>query len=306
MNPGVRPLRRRSLVLMLACCAPLAALGTEAPRTFEDGTSWVLTSDAARSVVESGALVLDVREKSLFRRSDLPNAVAVQWTDLSEPRLPHKGKLLADDARLQARLRDLGLTLSRPVVVVGEPLRGWGEDGRIAWTLRTLGHPGAFIVDGGAAALLQRGSLRVVPATVPGDFVVSRTSRWDIGKDELKARLGKPGVVVLDSREPREFAGDTPYGESRGGHLPGARHLHFKELMDQTGRLLPRPQIEQRLARAGVGRDSEVVSYCSGGIRSAWLTAVLADMGYRARNYAGSMWEWSAGPAVEYPLSKTD
>ena len=31
---------------------------------------------------------------------------------------------------------------------------------------------------------------------------------------------------------------------------------------------------------------------------------LLNDLGYKARNYAGSMWEWSAQAAEEYPLQK--
>lgn len=289
------------LLTLLAACAPWAAA---AKGIVDEPAAWVVTADAARSLVEGGALVVDARERSWFGRSDLPGSVPVAWTELSQPRLPDKGRLLADDAALQARLRALGVSRDRPVVVVGEPPRGWGEDARIAWTLRTLGHPGAVIVDGGAAALLQHGPLRIAPARPPGDFVVTRSSRWDIGKDELKARLGKPGLVVFDVREPREYAGDTPYGEARGGHLAGAKPLHFRELMDANGRLLPRAQIEQRLAQAGATTDSEIVSYCTGGIRSAWFTAVLTDLGYRARNYSGSIWEWAAAPAADHPLRR--
>jgi thiosulfate/3-mercaptopyruvate sulfurtransferase len=32
------------------------------------------------------------------------------------------------------------------------------------------------------------------------------------------------------------------------------------------------------------------------------VTTVLNDLGLRARNFAGSMWDWSAGDPGEYPL----
>ncbi len=50
--------------------------------------------------------------------------------------------------------------------------------------------------------------------------------------------------------------------------------------------------------------DDEVVSYCTGGVRAAFVTVLLNDAGIAARNYAGSMWEWSAAPADGYPLDK--
>ena len=134
--------------------------------------------------------------------------------------------------------------------------------------------------------------------------MAATTSRFEIRKEELKDRLGNPNLVVLDVREPREYEGKTPYGESRGGHVPGAQHIWYKDLIGKDGKLLPRAEIEKVLAGKGVTRETEVVAYCTGGIRSGWFTNLLNDLGYKARNYAGSMWEWSAQPAAEYPLVK--
>ena len=126
----------------------------------------------------------------------------------------------------------------------------------------------------------------------------------EIKKEEVRSKLSNRDVAFLDVREAREYEGKTPYGESRGGHLPPAKHLFYKDLLDKEGRLLPRDEIEKVLADRGVTRDKEVVSYCTAGIRSGWVTAVLNDLGYKARNYAGSMWEWSAQSAADFPLEK--
>jgi thiosulfate/3-mercaptopyruvate sulfurtransferase len=53
-----------------------------------------------------------------------------------------------------------------------------------------------------------------------------------------------------------------------------------------------------------VKEDDEVVSYCTGGVRAAFVTVLPNDIGIAAKNYAGSMWEWSAPPSDQYPLSK--
>ena len=60
-----------------------------------------------------------------------------------------------------------------------------------------------------------------------------------------------------------------------------------------------------RLKKAGIPSNKQVVVYCTGGVRSGWLVMLLADLGYKdARNYAGSMWEWAARPAKDYPLTR--
>lgn len=311
--PNRRALGRA--LLSLAFAAPVlstawapAARATEAAvdaASIRYERDWIVTPKAARELIAAGAVVVDARGKDLkTKQGALANASAVVWEDLSEPKLPTKGRLLGDDAALTAKLQALGIAKDKPVVVVADPVNGWGEDGRIAWTLRTLGHPKAVIVDGGLPALTAGGALQIAAPKIPGDFVVARTQRWETSKEELKASLGKKNLVVFDVREPREYEGKTPYGESRGGHVPGAQPLWYKDLIGSDGKLLPRPEIEKRLAAKGVTKDSEIVAYCTGGIRSGWFTTLLSDLGYKTRNYPGSMWEWSASPAAEYPLAK--
>jgi len=141
-----------------------------------------------------------------------------------------------------------------------------------------------------------------------GDFTVARIATWDIQKQELQqlVKAGSAGAakrLLVDTRELREFEGAVPYGESRGGHLPGAVHLHYSSLLNTLGALRDRDTLMARLRERGITADREIIAYCTGGVRSGWFVAVLADLGFtRVRNYAGSMWEWSAGPADQYPL----
>lgn len=284
------------------------ALATEAAvsaATINYERDWIVTAKAAYELIQQGALVLDARDVDLKKKQGaLPNAVPVTWQDLSEPDLPTKGRLIGDPNELTKKLQALGVSKNLPIVVVADPINGWGEDGRVAWSLRALGHTQVVIADGGLAAIQKIGTLAIQPAKIPGDFVVAGANKYEIKKEEIKDHLPKKDLALLDVREPREYEGKTPYGESRGGHVPGAQGLWYKDLIGKDGKLLPRAQIEKVLAAKGVTKDKEVVPYCTGGIRSGWTTLVLTDLGYKARNYTGSMWEWSAQPAAEYPLQK--
>lgn len=281
-------------------------------RTLQTQKNWVVTPTDAKALIEQGATILDARgPKGLNGKGTLEGAVVVTWQQFSQPQIPDKGKLLADDAVLSQKLREVGVSNQQPVVVVADPAKGWGEDGRIVWMLRTLGHQSAVLVDGGYQALVDSGvpvSQEVVTASAtPGDFVVNRTNEWEIERDELRAALieenAAKNLVVIDVREPREYNGQTPYGEQRGGHIPGAIHLYYKDLLDSEGHLLSREAILAKLAEQGVSPDAEIVTYCTAGIRSGWFTSVLTDLGFRAKNYAGSMWEWASATAEQYPLT---
>ncbi|MFE1744108.1 sulfurtransferase [Coleofasciculus sp. H7-2] len=270
---------------------------------------WVVSSEEARQLIEQGATILDVRNQISWLLGHISGAVHVTWQQFSQQQSPHKGKLIDNPEILSEKLRAVGICNNKPVVVVGNPVHNFGEEGRIVWMLRTLGHSQAVFVDGGHSALVNAGVPIVWGVTQPnpGDFVMQRTSLWEIQRDELKANLAakdiSPDLIVVDAREAREYAGTPSYGEQRGGHLPGAVHFYFQDLKDAQGNLLPRDQIINKLKRLGIQRHTPIITYCTGGIRSAFLTAVLVDLGFNnVKNYAGSMWEWSASPANNYPL----
>ncbi|MEL6901986.1 MAG: rhodanese-like domain-containing protein [Cyanobacteria bacterium J06606_4] len=291
--------------------SPVAAASASAPHSSEADTTtrptqalsqrWIVDGQEAKQLIEQGATVLDARGGFTFR--SLQGAVPVNWRDFSPTEPAARGTLLASDEQLTEQLQALGIRQQLPVVVFGQPPSGWGEEGRIVWMLRSLGHTQAVMVDGGIQALFD------ADVTIPqadkkerGDFIVQRDSAWDIQQQDLRRQLGADNLVVIDTREPREFSGETPYGEQRGGHIPGASHLYFKELLDTEGNLLPQQDLFSKLEALSITPESQVVVYCTGGIRSGWLVAVLVSLGYQAQNYAGSMWEWSAAPAADYPL----
>lgn len=274
---------------------------------FDFSKNWIVNADLAKEFLEQGATLLDARAPVLKWFCPLQKAVSVNWQDFSESNFPHKGKIIKNDAVLTAKLRAIGISQNQPVIAVADPVKGWGEDGRIIWMLRTLGQEKAVFVDGGYRALIAAGMSQVKAAKYPpqtGDFVISRRRNWEIGRDELKAILGKANLAIIDTRTAWEYSGKTPYGEKRGGHIPSAIHIYYKQLMDKQGKLLSREKIVHLLQQKGVSLSSQIVSYCTGGIRSAWLTSVLTNLEFYAKNYAGSMWEWSASPADSYPLEK--
>jgi thiosulfate/3-mercaptopyruvate sulfurtransferase len=303
-----------AIVLAIALVLPLAADSLQALAA-ETGVTdaWIVSAEAARELIDGGAIVLDAREPLLKASQRLRGAVPVRWQDFSRKDAPNQGLLPDDDAALTQRLQALGISAARAVIVVADPIHGWGEDGRFVWMLRTLGHQHAVLIDGGIEALVRGGPPRIRAPEGRGDFVVRRTARWLADREQVRAVLGTPGrgrelvpgLVFVDVREPREFAGETPYGESRGGHLPSARNVYYKALLAADGRLLPHSQLVELLASIGVRDGSQVIVYCSGGVRAAWFASVLNDLGISVKNYAGSMWEWSAQPAASYPLITT-
>jgi sulfur-carrier protein adenylyltransferase/sulfurtransferase len=84
-------------------------------------------------------------------------------------------------------------------------------------------------------------------------------------------RLHEAGAVLLDVREPVEWD---------AGHLPDAVHI-------------PRAYLEERIESAIPDRSRPVVVYCASGVRSAYGSATLGQLGYTdVANMGGGIELW--------------
>lgn len=269
--------------------------------------TWISAQDAMRVIAAGNVVVLDARDAKAYAGGHVEGALSVPWQSLSnmdgKPGQPRWGTLLPPD-QLGAALGRLGINEKSHVLVYAAPPKGWGEDGRIAWTLRAAGVTRVQIIDGGIEAWRAAGgkTTRAVPMPQPVAFhVKALDTSLDATRDEVKAALGRARIV--DAREPEEFKGARKFGEARGGHLPGATLLPWHRVFDAQGRLQSADAIRKLLQDAGIRPEDEVIIYCTKGIRSAHMALVLRELGFsRARNYDASFYEWAGDASL--PLSQ--
>ncbi len=248
--------------------------------------------------------LLDARSASAYNRGHIPRAMHVSWLDHRDG-WGRTGRLTNDLDALATQLAVLGVRNDRRVIVYGDAEQGWGEEGRIAWTLRYLGHHKVSVLDGGIAAWLQTEGEITRASTRPqtGDFVFSLDSTLRAFADDVASGPAN-GVVILDTRSADEWNGSRRYFPARTGRIPGAVHLEWKALLDDNGVLDKSSAAYARLRAKGLTTDRPVIAYCVGGVRSAFVTMALRELGFRdVRNYDGSWYEWSADRSrpVEQP-----
>src|SRR5712692_774178 len=110
----------------------------------------VTTEELDAMLDRDDVVVVDVRSKIAFTASGhIPRAVVATWHDFSDPNSAIKGLLDPDIGRLEKKLGALGVSKDRQVVVYSNPFDNWGDEGRMYWMLKYLGHPNVRVLAGG-------------------------------------------------------------------------------------------------------------------------------------------------------------
>ena len=268
-------------------------------------SAWLIdTETLAQNLGREDLLIIDVRGEAAYS-SHIPGAINSTWHAFSDPEAVAKGVLDPDISRLEQKLRALGIKNSSDIVIYSNPFDNWGDEGRMFWMLQYLGHPSVKVLDGGWVKwTAESRPYEHQPVRLPpGDFQASPKPEIMIVKDDLKKLVKRPHpeTTVLDARSVEEYAGKEIDGLPRAGHIPSAMNIPWNGFLNHDGTVKDIEAIQDIFLDNGLRPEQEVITYCLGGVRSAWLYFVLRLAGYeKVKNYPGSWWEWSrdfAAPA---------
>ncbi|MGV7221227.1 MAG: sulfurtransferase [Nitrospinales bacterium] len=265
----------------------------------------LLTIEQFKSLDRGNITILDTRSSWNFLISHIPGANRIgDWQDYTGKFNGSKGILNEDKNFLVNKLRPLGIHPSKTIVLYGDPTNKWRTDGRFFWMFKYLGFKKVAIIEGGfdqwenKGLPIERGTGQDSPPSdirvenLKFDRTVSADQAW------IRSRLKSNSIAIIDTRTNEEFRGATPYGSQRGGHIPGAVNIYWKEFFTDSGLLKSHKELERILEKVKIKNDQEVVVYCTGGVRSAMSFFALRVLGYKVRNYDGSWWDWSRSEPI--------
>jgi thiosulfate/3-mercaptopyruvate sulfurtransferase len=230
--------------------------------------------------------IVDCRHRELYDAGHLPGAVHLDpETVLSDPPVdPAVGGRhpLPDMARLALAFGEAGIG-DDTFVLAYDDGSGWAA--RCWWLLRHLGHDlcGTFDVGDYLGPLVSDAS-----TVEPAVFTLRPRDDDTIEADEIRARLGDAGLLLVDTRAPERWRGDTEPLDPVAGRIPGARNAYFED---------PLPD--------GLLDASELAVYCGSAVSAAPVVQKLVLAGRDdTRLYAGSFSEWCRNPSN--PIEKGD
>lgn len=236
-------------------------------------------------------LVIDLRPPEDFAAGHIPGAVHLDLWGVSlidtDP-APLKAFMWMIDHLFNLR----GVDAKTPVVVYDE--QSGIRAARAFWFLEYFGHPRVQVLDGGVGAWIRAGLPVTREAAPPprSDWAGAPQAQTIATWRDVKERLGRQDVVILDTRSDGEYAGTTVRAK-RGGRIPGAIHVEWTRNLGPDGAFKPAAALRAMYEAAGVTPDKEVVTYCQGGYRAAHSYLALRLLGYpRVRAYTGSWKEW--------------
>lgn len=192
------------------------------------------------------------------------------------------------------------LGLSRDATIVAYDSFGIRSAARVWWTLRVMGFPKVFVLDGGLKKWLAEGrptetGQAALPATKLAPSFDAGLVR-DLGA--VKNLLTSKAAQLVDARGAGRFRGETPEPRAglRSGHMPGARSTPMGTLLAADQTLLPADRLREVFAEAGVDPARPAITTCGSGITAAVVSLALARLGADSAVYDGSWAEWGGHP----------
>jgi thiosulfate/3-mercaptopyruvate sulfurtransferase len=277
-------------------------------------TAWLEEHLSDRDLV----IVYVGRNRSGYDAGHIPGARFLALDELVEQ---HQDSLndLPPAAALQDAFESVGVGNDSRVVLYGDG--GGMLAARAYFTLDYLGLADrAALLDGGMEKWAAEGkpiehkAVQPTPAKLTphlhADILITTAKMHEVVAESVDAKNGD--FVLLDARPLREFDGAVmSEAVPKAGHLPGARSLYWKTLLqsESVPVLRDAASLQATFQSTGADRGNPVITYCRTGMQSSFTYFVAKYLGYRVAMYDGSVYEWvnRAGyDLVVSPLSSED
>ena len=262
----------------------------------------VIDPDQLENILSADNIILvDMCKTEQYGKGHIAGAVYLDYPMIISGEKPVMGRL-PEIEKLNQAMSSIGLTKDSHVITYDD--EGGGKAARLIWTLHSLGHHKASILDGGIISWSNEGHALTSEPTVAtaSNYEAEISEEYLAHRAYILEHLEDDKVALLDARSIQEFTGEKAFA-ARGGHIPGAIRYEWTDTMDKEHnmRLLPDDIIQARLNELGLTADKEIICYCHTHHRSALSYLVLKKLGYKnIKGYPSSWSDW--GNQTDTPI----
>ena len=232
-----------------------------------------------------------------YAKAHIPGAVHARWdTDLADPERPDLWMLAGPD-RFADAMASRGIGDDTFVVTYDD--QHVTVAARVWWALRTYGHTGVAVLDGGINKWQAEG--RPTTSAVPSYPRARFTPRFNpdlyATHQQMRAAVGT-STRLVDGR----MAGAR---EADGGAIPGSIVAPGIEFTGPDGTWAEPGEARRRLAAAGACAPEPTIAYCRGGVGACGTALAYAIAGHDdVAVYDGSWTEWITDPDAPQALDE--
>lgn len=237
-----------------------------------------------------------------YDEGHIPGAIFLPWETISVARDGNANEY-PDVTQLIETFEKLGLGSAQRIVIYDEQQGIPASRAFIALDIVGLGNRAALL-DGQLKKWVADGRKldQEVPSVKPsrlqeasGITALAKLPEMDKHFGQAAPSAGAP--LLVDARPASHYSGAEPgNGIPRGGHIPGAVHLYWKDHLKSSE--IPAFKSPEELlklyAAIGVQPGKPVVTYCRSGGQASHSYFTLRYLGFDVQMYDGSFLEWTA------------
>lgn len=234
---------------------------------YEKGDYFINPEELKTLLGTENLVLLDCNNPKIYAKEHIKGAIGVGFHAFSK-KVGKPGDIgwgtIKSKGELEKKLISLGIDDKKIVVLYSDLFKGPGADGRIAWQLRLAGMKNVKILNGGLSYWKDLGykvtkDVTMKPTPSTGVTLKDYDRSFMITKDELFKNLDKE--TIIDVRTKKEYGGSQNAGEPRGGHIKGAKHLLWTDLLNKNGTLKTPLEMEKIMKKTGVSKKDDFTLY---------------------------------------------
>ncbi len=215
----------------------------------------------------SSLIVLDASHPKAYAKGHIPGALSIGFKGLSDttgkPGDKEWGVILSKE-KLIEKLKSLGISNDKLVVVYSDIDKGPGAGGRAVWQLKMAGLENVRLLYGGLEVWKRLGYevSKKTSKAVPVKNLVLKDYNESFRAKQKYIVENLSNLKIVDVRSLKEYTGkDTSRGEARAGHIKGAKWLSWKSVLNEDTTVKSSDEITSLMAGIGIKPGDDFVLY---------------------------------------------